>query len=78
MLEFCEANIYQFFENHTLKNEKHYFEKQYTGPVPTNENALLQMADGLNYIHGKNFIHRDLSPKNILISQTSSNSAILK
>ncbi len=45
-------------------------------PMPTDREVLLQMAQGLEYIHSKGLIHRDVKPHNILIS--SDNPAVIK
>lgn len=42
--------------------------------MPTEPNALNQMASGLAYIHSKRLVHRDIKPANVLISS----SAVLK
>jgi serine/threonine protein kinase len=43
--------------------------KTYKGPAyPSDEIVLFQIADGLDYIHSKKLIHRDIKPDNILIS----------
>ena len=39
--------------------------------LPSELEVLYQIADGLDYIHGKNIIHRDVKPHNILISHYS-------
>jgi serine/threonine-protein kinase/endoribonuclease IRE1 len=38
--------------------------------MPTDEQVLFQLANGLDYIHSRNILHRDIKPQNILISLT--------
>ncbi len=45
--------------------------------MPSELDALIQMAEGLAYIHSKNFVHRDIKPENVLVS-ISTTSRILK
>lgn len=45
-------------------------------PMPSDQIILLQMATGLQYIHSKELIHRDVKPGNILIS--AENPAVIK
>ena len=45
-------------------------------PMPSHQEVLLQMAQGLEYIHSKGLIHRDVKPHNILIS--GDNPAVIK
>ena len=42
--------------------------RKFNGPIPQHCKALFQLADGLHYIHKKEFVHRDIKPENILIS----------
>jgi serine/threonine protein kinase len=45
---------------------------KYHGPnIPTDEEVLFQLANGLDYIHSKKLVHRDISPANILICLTT-------
>lgn len=47
--------------------------------MPSEANALSQMACGLDYIHQRSFVHRDIKPANVLISTTDlSGSIVLK
>ncbi|NWI93708.1 E2AK2 kinase, partial [Pitta sordida] len=58
-MEFCEKGTLQ---NWIAKNRKHqnYHEMA--------QNKFLQILKGVEYIHSKNLIHRDLKPPNIFIS----------
>jgi serine/threonine-protein kinase/endoribonuclease IRE1 len=36
--------------------------------MPSNEQVLLQLANGLHYLHTQDILHGDIKPENILIS----------
>ena len=55
VLELCEATV------------DDYIQGTYKGSMPTEREALKQMANGLNYIHLQRFVHRDIKPANVLI-----------
>jgi len=38
-------------------------------PIASPMDGLRHMADGLDYIHRKGYVHRDINPRNILISE---------
>ena len=42
--------------------------KKYAEFIPGDNAALLQMAQGLEYLHSHKFVHRDVKPGTILIS----------
>ncbi len=37
-------------------------------PLPQDTDVLLQLTEGLNYIHEKGFVHGNIKPENVLIS----------
>ncbi|KAI9561075.1 hypothetical protein GHT06_012031 [Daphnia sinensis] len=41
---------------------------KYDGHMPSEVEALRQMASGLAYIHSQDVVHRDIKPENVLIS----------
>ncbi len=63
MLELCAGTL------------KDVCDKNYQGPplppLPPDELVLYQIAIGLDYIHSRNLVHRDIKPDNILISTTT-------
>jgi serine/threonine protein kinase len=65
-LELCEASLDKIFlePNHP---------KKYKGPkLPSHFEVFSQLASGLEYIHSKNIVHRDIKPEHVLISVDSS------
>jgi serine/threonine protein kinase len=56
----CEASLEKLF----LKEND---PKKYRGPMPPDTEVLLQLAKGLEYIHQKRLVHRDIKPQNVLI-----------
>lgn len=62
-LELCAGTVKDAFREEANP-------RKYTGPLPSNLDALLHVAEGLNYIHSKKLVHRDIKPANILISKT--------
>ncbi|XP_045028021.1 uncharacterized protein LOC123471144 isoform X2 [Daphnia magna] len=65
VLELCDASLDQLFLE---PNDP----KKYDGPMPRYIQVFLQLALGLEHIHSKKLIHRDIKPQNVLISKTSS------
>jgi len=46
--------------------------------MPPDEQVLLQLVEGLNYIHSKDLVHRDVKPQNVLISVGAHNKVTMK
>ena len=70
-MELCQASLDHMF----LKDGD---PKKYCGPKPHAEEALYQLATGLEYIHKLQLIHCDLKPKNVLIWIGNSSVVVLK
>ena len=66
ILELCHATV------------ENYCRGEYNGMVPTDLQALYQMADGLHFIHSKNLAHRDISTSNVLIKLTANGGVVMK
>jgi serine/threonine protein kinase len=56
---------------------KDVIEGNHAVSLPDDLDGLIQMAEGLCYIHSRNLVHRDIKPGNILVS-TSSAKVLLK
>lgn len=52
-------------------NLEDYFSGTYNGNMPRENEALLQMSEGMAFIHSKKLVHGELRPSNILISNDS-------
>ena len=66
-MELCAASLDQIFLD----------PKKYNGPnLPHYTTVVLQLAEGLEYIHSKNLIHRDIKPGNVLIYVDSTDGKI--
>ncbi|KAI9550242.1 hypothetical protein GHT06_001529 [Daphnia sinensis] len=68
-LELCDASLDQLFP-------KSDDTKKYNGPMPRHFEVLVQLASGLEHIHSKELIHRDIRPNNVLISKTTTSPSV--
>jgi serine/threonine-protein kinase/endoribonuclease IRE1 len=66
----CDASLDQLF----LKEND---PKKYSGPMPPETDVLLQLARGLEHIHQKGLVHRDIKPKNVLIRLDSTTQQVV-
>ncbi len=57
-MELCAASLQDFID------------RKYQGPMPTDEQVLFQLANGLEYVHSMGILHQNIKTENILISET--------
>jgi serine/threonine-protein kinase/endoribonuclease IRE1 len=69
-LELCDASLEKLF----LKEND---PKKYHGPMPPETEVLLQLAKGLEYIHQRGLVHRDIKPQNVLIKSDSTTQQVV-
>lgn len=61
LMELCTTDLFQEIKKR-MRNSK---------PVPAwNKSIISSICDGLEYLHGKNIIHFDLKPQNVLLKDT--------
>lgn len=72
-MDLCAASMDTFFLPETNA-------RKYRGPLPSDFQVLLQLTEGLEYIHSKGVVHRDIKPSNALIylPRESGNSLVMK
>jgi serine/threonine-protein kinase/endoribonuclease IRE1 len=70
VLELCDASLDRLF----LKEDD---PKKYRGPMPPETEVLLQLAKGLEYIHQRGLVHRDIKPQNVLIRLNSTTQQVV-
>ena len=71
-----ETSIYLVMEYCSGRDLSKYLRPSKNGPsVRLDESSavrfLLQLAEGLQFLHSLNIIHRDIKPQNVLLSDTS-------
>jgi eukaryotic-like serine/threonine-protein kinase len=66
-MEHCDANLRQFIDRHNAKLT-----------FGTRKRIVLQFLYGMNYLHSKGHLHRDVSYQNVLVKQYDGMAVLLK
>lgn len=62
--ELYAASLQEYISSETHK-------QKFESKMPLKEQVLLQLANGLNYLHSLSILHGDIRPENILMSLTT-------
>jgi serine/threonine protein kinase len=66
--------VMEFYKNGDLsKHIRGWAKNKKKIPTPKLINFLIQMSEGLNFMHENKIIHRDLKPQNVLMSDDFNN-----
>jgi eukaryotic-like serine/threonine-protein kinase len=66
-MEYCDANLRQFIDRNNAKL-----------PFGTRKRIALQFLYGMNYLHSKGHLHRDVSYQNVLVKKYDGLAVVLK
>jgi serine/threonine-protein kinase ULK2 len=72
-----EKNFYLILELCEGGDLSKFIRKRKRLDEPLAQSFLVQLTNGISFLHEQNFIHRDLKPANVLLSEFSDN-AVLK
>lgn len=67
---------YYFLELCNASLEEAFHLKKYRGPLPEKQDILLQLAEGMKYIHEHGLIYMRAKPRNALIYSNKKNNSV--
>ena len=65
-MELCDLNLLEYIDPGLQGSKPIMFVRDQPPPVKARQiwNVMLQIATGVDYLHGKHVVHRDLKPAN--------------